>query len=112
MGTLKRKMVINIIIVAFLAIGIAFIFYLIFSTDGITLVAQNAVPVFATEKQAMTWPHPVPIAELSSGQTVPVTKCVDVKSYMIYKIRLPDGRDGFVLDGQYLVMRNGKRTSC
>ena len=30
MGTLKRKMVINIIIVAFLAIGIAFIFYLIF----------------------------------------------------------------------------------
>ena len=76
------------------------------------MVAQNAVPVFATEKQAMTWPHPVPIAELSSGQTVPVTKCVDVKSYMIYKIRLPDGRDGFVLDGQYLVMRNGKRTSC
>ena len=111
MGTLK-KMVINATVIALLVIVIAFAVHLIFSTDRMTLVAQNIVPVYATEKQAMTWPHPEPIAELSSGQSVPLTKCVDVKSDMVYKVRLPDGRDGFVLDGEYIIMRDGKRTSC
>ena len=56
----------------------------------------------------MKSPAPPAIAQLSAGESVLVTKRVDVKHYLIYKVRLPDGRDGFVLDGEYTLMRDGK----
>jgi hypothetical protein len=68
--------------------------------------------VYATEDDAMKSPRPPVLAQLSAGESVPVTKCVDVKHYLIYKVRLPDGRDGFVLDGEYSLMRDGKQVSC
>ncbi len=112
MGTLKKKMLISIIIVILLILGIAFSIHRILSTNGMTLTAEDIVAVYATEKEAMTWPHPDAMATLSSSQSVPVTKCVDVKSYMIIEIRLPDGRSGFVLEGKYKLMRDGKQTVC
>ena len=112
MAALKCKMAIKIIILVSFIVGIAVAFHLIFSTHGMTLVAQGNVAVYQTEKQAMTWPHPEPMAELSPGQSVSLTECVDMKSDMVYKIRLPDGRYGFVLDGKYLLMKNGKPTCC
>ena len=98
-----------LIVVAF---GIASAVYLISSTRGLMLVAKEVVPVYATENQAMTWPHPTAMTELSAGQSVLVAKCVDVKLYLIYKVHLPDGRDGFVLDGKYDLIRNGTQASC
>jgi hypothetical protein len=60
----------------------------------------------------MAWPGQKAIAKLSSGQSVPVAECVDVKHFLIYKVDLPDGRNGFVLDGHYSLMRNGKKAFC
>lgn len=79
---------------------------------GITLIAEGTVPVYATQEDAIKSPSPPTIAQLSAGERVPVTKCLDVKHYLIYKVRLPDGRDGYVLDGKYLLMKNGKPTCC
>ena len=109
---LKKRILSSIFIIVLLIIVAASAFHYVFSADGMTLVAQDVVLVYATANQAKTWPHPAAIAKLYPGQSVPVTQCVDVKSYMIHQIRLPDGRVGFVLDGKYLLMRNGKHTAC
>lgn len=112
MGTVKKKTMIIVTTLVLLAFGAALAVHLIFSTNGLMLVAGDAVHVYATQEQAMTWPNPKAMTELSSGQSVPVTECVDVKHYLIYKIRLPDGRNGFVLDGNYNLMRDGKQAFC
>ncbi len=91
-----------------IAVGVVLFLIYMYSPRGLTLVANDKVLVYATEDEAMAWPHPAAIAELSAGQSVPVTKCVDVKHYLIYKVRLPDGRDAFVLEGDYTLMRGGK----
>jgi hypothetical protein len=108
----KRLIGTTVVVLIVVTLGIAFVNYFIFSTRGLMLVAKETVPVYATEDQAMTWPHPSAMTELSAGRSVPVTKCVDVKHYLIYKVHLPDGRDGFVLDGKYDLIRNGSQTSC
>jgi hypothetical protein len=77
-----------------------------------TLVAKGMVPVYATLKDATKSPPPPVIAQLLAGESVPVSKCVDVKHYLVYKVRLPDGRDGFVLDGEYSLVRDGKQAVC
>lgn len=112
MGTLKNKIIIIITIVVAIIVGIAFCVHLIFSTGGLLLIAKDFVQVYATEDEAMTWPHPSAMATLSPGQRVQVAKCVDVKNYQIYKVILPDGRNGFVLEGNYSLMRDGKEASC
>ena len=82
------------------------------SPRGMVLVTEGIVPVYATEQDAMTSPPPAVVTTLSNGQSVPVMKCVDVKSYFLHQVQLPDGRIGFVNEGKYTLMRNGKQAFC
>lgn len=86
--------------------------YLIRLPWGMVLIAKNNVLVFSTIEQAMARPNPIAMAVLPHGQRVSVVECIDVKSYMIYKVRLSGGHDGFVLDGDYVLMRNDKPAFC
>ncbi len=106
---MSKNAIINLIGIVII-FGIALFMTYILSPRGLMLVTKGTVPVYATEDDAINKPpKPSVIAQLSPDQSVPVTKCVDVKHYMIYKVRLPDGRDGFVLDGEYTLMRDGKK---
>jgi hypothetical protein len=107
---MNKKLMITIGLVIAVVITVS-LFYM-YSPRGLTLIAKERVMLYATEDGAMTWPHPAAIAELPVGQRVPVIKCVDVKHYLIYKVRLPDGREGFVLEGNYILTRNGEEAFC
>ena len=107
-----RKNTIKNLIGAIFILGIIFFLSYMWSPRGLTLVTKGKVPVYATQEDAMKSPSPPAIAELLAGESVPVKKCVDVKHYMIYKVRLPYGRDGFILEGEYLLMRDGKQAFC
>lgn len=109
---MKENTIKNLVGAVFI-LGIVLFWFYMSSPRGLTLVTKGTVSVFATEDDAMNKsPQPSVIAQLSAGQSMPVIKCVDVKHYMIHKVRLPDGRDGFVLDGEYMLMRNGKQAFC
>lgn len=113
MGTLNPKKTMFIFIaLVILFLVVVLMAYHVFSTKGLVLVAEETVYIYETQKKAMAWPSQKVIAKLSSGQSVPVAECVDVKHYLIYKVELPDGRNGFVLDGNYSLMRNGKKAFC
>ena len=77
---------------------------------GLYLVAHDEVPVFDTEKEAMTSHSPE--MKLTPLQRVPVIECVDVKHYLIYKIRLQNGKEGYVNEGKYSLERDGKPSTC
>lgn len=101
----------------FIGIGVAIVvcvavlFYL-YPMKPLMLVAVSAVSVFETKSDAMASPEPKPIVVLSVQQSVEVVKCVDVKHYLIYKVRLPDGRTGYVNVGDYVLQRDGKPSHC
>jgi hypothetical protein len=84
----------------------------IFSFRGLTLVANNSVIVYASENDATTWPHVEGIAVLSKDQKLPILACIDIKSYLVYKVNLPDGRTGYILDGDYDLLKDDKKTDC
>ena len=104
------KLMITVYLIVLVGVFI-FLSYM-YSTRGLMLVAKESVPVYSTASEAMTWPHPAKIAEVNAGQSVPVTKCVDVKHYFIYQVLLPDGRVGFALEGEFTLMRDGKQAAC
>lgn len=91
------------------SIAIAFYFHAI---KNLSLTAKSMVPVFETEADAIASPSPKTITELLPQQSVEIVRCVDVKHYLIYKVRLPDGRVGFVNMGDYIIMRDGKPSFC
>jgi hypothetical protein len=81
--------------------------------ESVFLTAKEPVPVFATVGESMASAAPHPISELEQNQRVPVLQCVDVKVYLVYKIRLPDGKVGYVNYGKYdLNDKNGSLVSC
>lgn len=114
MGALmwQRKIGSAVAVVFVAAVGMAAVAYFASSTHGLNLVTKDLVLVYEAEVHATTWPHPAAMTELPAGRSVPVTRCIDVKHYLIYEIRLPDGRQGFVLDGNYELIRNGSVASC
>lgn len=83
------------------------VWFLNFAEPNLKLIAQGQVHVYGSVDSALS---PLPqkvVSELEPDQGVNVVKCVDVKHYQIYKVRLPDGKIGFVNDGKYkLVPRN------
>jgi hypothetical protein len=93
-------------------VGLTILLANVWSRRGLVLVAKDDIPVYATQEDATKSPPPSPLARLASGQSVPVKKCVDVKHYFIYKVRLADGRDGFVLEGEYSLMRGDEEAFC
>ncbi len=104
---MSKNAIINLI-GAVIVLGIILFMGNMWSPRGLKLVTKGTVLVYATQEDAMKSPAPPAIAQLSAGESLPVTKRVDVKHYLIYKVRLPDERDGFVLDGEYSLMRDGK----
>lgn len=107
-----NKSAVKYFVSAVLILWIVLSFFYMYSLRALTLLANGTVPVYATEDDALKTPSPTAIALLLAGQSVPVTKCLDVKHYLIYKVQLADGRDGFVLDGKYTLMRDGKQAFC
>ncbi|MCU7921042.1 MAG: hypothetical protein KZQ95_22185 [Candidatus Thiodiazotropha sp. (ex Epidulcina cf. delphinae)] len=83
-----------------------------FSDPKLMLVAESAVPIYAGVDEALASPPVGIIAELQPRQQVKVIRCVDVKHYLIYKVRLSDGQIGFVNDGKYTLLRDGKPSFC
>ena len=94
-----------------IVVCVAVLFYL-YPMKPLMLVTEGAVPVFETKSDAMASSEPKPIAVLSVQQSVEVVKCVDVKHYFIYKVRLPDGRTGYVNVGDYVLQRDSKPYHC
>lgn len=83
-----------------------------FSDPRLILAADSTVPVYVGIDEALAAPPAGVIAELQPQQQVKVVRCVDVKHYIIYKVQLPDGRIGFVNDGKYTLLRDGKPSFC
>lgn len=53
------------------------------------------------------------IAVIMPKQKMPVMRCIDVKEYQVYEVRLPGRKSGYVNIGQYeLTDRDGSLTSC
>ena len=40
---------------------------------------------------------------LKAGSNVPIAKCIDIKSYIIYRVLLPDGRIAYLDSGHGIV---------
>jgi hypothetical protein len=77
------------------------IWFLNFSEPNLKLITQGQVHVYGSVDIALS---PLPqqvVSELEPEQGVDVVKCVDAKHYQIYKVRLPDGKIGFINDGKY-----------
>lgn len=75
-------------------------------------MATGEVPIYATQEDVMQSPPPKEIARLSAGESVELEACINVKHYLIYKVQLSDGRNGFVLDGDYVIAQDGEPVSC
>jgi hypothetical protein len=69
--------------------------------DDIHLVTSDSVSVFATKQESISPSVASPLAVLEPDARVPVLDCIDEGAYSIYKVRLSDGRSGFVNDGDY-----------
>lgn len=76
------------------------------------IVAQKNVPVYSFEKDAITLPSPKTGQKLVPYQRVQVIECIDVKHYLIYKIRMQNGKFGFINEGEYFLERNNKPAAC
>ena len=76
------------------------------------LVANEIVPVFANQQDAMSLPKELAWKTLKPQQKVKVLSCVDVKHYLIYEISLGDGETGVVNEGSYFLLRNDKPAIC
>jgi 2-hydroxychromene-2-carboxylate isomerase len=109
---MNKKNKIKNIIGAIFIIGIVFFWFYMRSPRGMILMTEEIVPVYATEKDALTSPSPAAIEKLAAGKNVPVIRCVDVKSYYLHEVRLPDGKTGFINEGKYILMRNNEIAFC
>lgn len=95
-----------------IALGLLVAVVLLRPGKDLSLTASGTVLVFETQSAAMAVPAPSAIAQLADRQSVPVERCVDVKHYQIYEVRLPDGRHGFVNAGDYALMRGDEAAVC
>ncbi|MFC3285981.1 hypothetical protein [Litchfieldella rifensis] len=106
MGTLMKMIRVGLIVMAIFSLGACF------HERELFLVANGIVPIYETSEDAMSSPPKGIIAELQAQQRVKVVKCIDVKHYLIYKVRLSDGRIGYVIEGEYVLLRNGEQSHC
>ncbi len=105
-----RKLAVAAVTVIVAGVAAAVYFY---RMAPLSLVATGSVPVFATADDSMVSPAAKPVAVLQPQQSVPVLRCVDVKHYQVYEVRLPDGNTGYVNVGEYTLLgREGKPSSC
>jgi len=76
------------------------------------LVAHEIVPIYESESDAVHLSASSTHRKLKPSERVQVLKCIDVKHYLIYKVRLSDGATGFINDGNYALERRGSPASC
>lgn len=93
-------------------VSFIFLMSLYLNRPTIYLMTNGVVPVYASLEQASSSLSHESIINLKADQTVEIIQCIDVKHYQLYKIRLPNGQVGFVNEGRYVLMRNGKPSSC
>lgn len=91
--------------------GITGLFFYMQQKPPLYLMAKDIVPVFSSQEDAMTLPKERAWKNLEPQQKVQVLSCVDVKHYLIYKVSL-NGEVGFVNEGNYVLLRNGKPAIC
>jgi hypothetical protein len=61
-----------------------------------TLIIPKDTPLY---DRATTQNDAKIVGTLRAGVRVRVTECVDLKSYFVYRVQLPDGRSGYVNGG-------------
>lgn len=108
---IMNKIVKLILILGVFLAGIGVLLH-VYTAKPLILVAQGKVPVFGTVEDSMKSPEPNPVMELISQQSVEVVSCVDVKHYLVYKVRSSDGTIGYVNNGDYILLRDGKKSYC
>jgi len=103
----------SLLIMVFSVIGFCFLsLFFIFPRQPLFLVAKGMVPVFQTKQDAMPLSKEKALTSLIPQQKVRLISCIDVKHYLIYEVRLDDGKAGFVNEGDYLIQRDGKPSVC
>lgn len=83
-----------------------------FQEKDLFLIANGVVPIYKTLPDAVSSPSKKPIIELQKNQQVQVIQCIDAKHYQIYKIHLPNGKIGYVNEGNYMLTKNKKLSYC
>ena len=78
----------------------------------IKLRALEVVPVFHSEEDALKLPTEKAWIYLNESEEVEVETCIDVKHYLIFKALLPNGEKGYINNGEYILLKSGKRTHC
>lgn len=64
------------------------------------LVAREPVPIYESEA-ASRKPSTSTRRNLRVDERAAVVECIDVKHYLVYKVRLSDGSVGYINDGKY-----------
>lgn len=101
---------IGLTIVGLILTLVVSVFY--FSKTNLSLVAQEPVSIYESVDSALAPPPQKIITKLQPQKSVDVIRCIDVKHYLIYEVRLHDGQVGFVNEGKYILLRNGKASAC
>lgn len=93
------------IVICFVCLIFSTLIIYSFYSENLILVANGVVNVYESVDVAMAPLPQEPIAKLVPQNRAEVIKTVDVKHYLIYKVRLSDGLVGFVTDGYYIVLQ-------
>lgn len=107
MGSLMR-----IISVIIFSVIMCFSYITYFKESNLFLVSYDIVPVYKTKAEAISSPPKNSFSKLLYNERVQVIKCVDVKHYQIYKVRLLNGEFGYVNEGKYVLLRDEKQSHC
>lgn len=102
----------KLILLLSVSVCIGFLIYLFYQRPPLYLIANDIVPVFMNQQDAMSLPKQQSWKNLKPKQEVKVLSCIDVKHYLIYEVSLDDGETGFVNEGSYVLLRNGKPAIC
>lgn len=64
------------------------------------LIAKGEVSVYATREGAAQRSGEI-IKTIKSGDQLVVSSCHDMKSFFVLEVEMPEGKNGFILDGAY-----------
>jgi hypothetical protein len=76
------------------------------------LTAREQVPLYDSVEGSLQLPAAAVRSRLTISERVQVLECIDVKHYLVYKVRRSDGAVGFVNDGHYDLQKAGKPATC
>ena len=95
-----------------IVIGIASYVWFINAPRGMILEAVRDVPIYRSENEARS-PSAKPVGIVEAGQSIPVQYCYYTKDFMIVQVADPaSGQSGYVLEGDYHLLRKGEKVLC